>query len=160
MFSTDNNKRPCNCQICNGRVRDKRTIQRHFGQYQAPLGGGVQDQSENNLLEITQTTQHVSGSVGEPQGFGFEGNDVGDAVENLSNDGVSSFSDISRDSDLTNDDIGNDLPDSAPSSPEPEQPTVVLTDEKVRDFVLRTVLAKTHYGWSQGEALQQIQKLF
>ena len=145
LLPTDNNyKRPCNCQICNGRIRDRRTILRHFQESQSPLYEEVRDstsQTDNNPLLTIQTAQHtcVSGPTGGSQGILFAGNNDGNA------------SSTGR---LSDDD------DNAPSSPEPEQPLRVLTDEKVRDFVLRTLLAKTQYGWSQGEAMQQIRNFF
>lgn len=136
-------KYPCYCQLCNGQHRDLRTIQNHLGEeFQYPRNA---NEAPIQPAVVVQTGQHtfVCGPTADLNVFAGNipdnGNELPGGLEP---------------------ELGGGDPDNDMSDEPTHDPDLLEEEEKIRDFVLRTLLAKVHYGWSHAEAMQQIRNFF
>lgn len=158
-------KKPCNCPVCNGELRSRKTIKKHLAAYLQKQGG-----HEQNSEDISTTYYAEASFTAGPSNMSHSMLQSGNPFASTSNVSDSDFaSELSNDSDS---DSANSEGLSDPSQNDSAPPSDVddyhsddhepvdVGDDKITDFVLRTLLSKVNYGWSQEETMAQIRNFY
>ena len=149
------NWKPCHCPFCNGKLRDKRTIRKHFSipsrsvQNSSNPANAVKHiardncSSECSISESDFETVHASGyyeQIGSslpPVVFagnpGSPGTNSGDSIEANDHD--------------NDDDMCSESQNS-------------FSDEEIEKMILRLLESKVMHGWSQNETLCQVRNFY
>ena len=162
-LSLTDDKKPCYCPICNGELRNKKTIKNHLEAYWQCHGKDIHTRCSEDTPMTTSCYAEASFTVGPSNTSMLQsGHPLPSRSDILAHS--ESDSDVSIVSESQSETFNND---SAPASdteddsedPEGNEP-VGVGEDKVREFVLRTLLSKVNYGWSQEEAMAQIRNFY
>lgn len=162
----DGDKLHCFCPVCNGEKKNKKTVKRHLENFLNSHGHNSNDETtEPDSIVYQAEASFVGGQPNLSHSMLQSGN-PSILRSDISNGGVS---ESDNDSDM--DDMSHLEPlecDSQPTSdvddidsedPDVDEP-VDVGDDKIRDFVLRTLLSKVNFGWSQEETMAQIRNFY
>lgn len=172
MFIFTGDKIACFCPVCNGEQRNKKTAKSHLEAF-------LKTHGKNSNVKSTETVNAVyhsgASSVDSPPNLSHSmlqsGNpsssrsDMTDS-SSVSQSGNNSDVDDMIDSNSYSEPLAfdsqaasNEVDDIDSDDPEVHEP-IDVGDDKIRDFVLRTLLSKVNFGWSQEETMAQIRNFY
>ena len=143
----------------------KKTIKRHLEAYLQKQGG-----QEQNTEDISTTYYAEASFSAGPTNTFHSMLQSGNPFASTSDVSDSDFaSELSNDSDSDSANLGGPSDPSENDSPPPsdvddyhsdDHEPVEVGNDKITDFVLRTLLSKVNYGWSQEETMAQIRNFY
>ena len=165
-FSFTGNKIPCFCPVCKGALRNRKTVKSHHhafsqhgqdGNEKTTEADSVVYHAEGSFAAPPAATSHSLLQCGNPSldradTSTSDNDENSDLDEILPSDSHSESSEHDSQSVLDVGDIG-------PDDPDVHEP-IDVGDDKIRDFVLRTLISKVNYGWSQEETMAQIRNFY
>ena len=155
-------RKPCFCPICKGELRNRKTIRNHTKNYWQQQGKNFTENTEDERTSYYAEGSFSAAPATSSYSMLQSGNpsqsqsDMSDNGESDCNESICSrsHSDSSQ-NDLPQ--ISDDIND--PDDPEVHEP-VNVGEDKIQEFVLRTLLSKVGHGWSQEETMAQIRNFY
>lgn len=161
-------KKPCYCPLCNGELRHQRTVKTHLEAYLHGQSMGLSGDSDGDEGVFSTHYAEASFMAGPETGFSslLQAENPGllrsDSCEDVGNSDASDLMSDSVDLDSEQSEIGS-VPLSSnednSDDPGPDEP-IDVGEDKIKEFVLRTLISKVNHGWSREETMAQIRNFY
>ena len=143
-------KKHCNCPVCNGELLSKKTIKRHLEAFKQKQGG--HEQTNEDISTTYYEGSFATGPLNTSQSMLQSGNpfastsDISntDCTSKLSKNSDSDMADSRRLSECSQND--SPLPSDVDDNHCDDHETVDVGDDNITDFVLRALLSKVNYA--------------
>lgn len=168
---TDGDRIPCFCPLCNGEQRNKKTVKSHLEALLQTHGHNSNKETAEAVGDVYHAEasfpdggSNLSYSMLQSENPSMSSSEIPD------NDGVlqagsNSDMDDMIDSEHHSEPSGCDSPFTCDvhgidsDDPNVHDP-IDVGEDKIRNFVLRTLLSKVKFGWSQEETMAQIRNFY